>query len=219
MNKAILVFLALMGLGVAGLVVAEVYNSSLDVGYAPEQPIPFSHKTHAGDNKMECLYCHFNADKSRHATVPPTSLCYGCHKQVAGDRPHPQAIQKMFEEGGSFDWVKVHHLPEHAFFPHEKHVAAGVSCQTCHGPVETMDQKVTQVTDMSMGWCLSCHRDNNYVNAEQGIGTPNYRTSQDMMVKLGASAKYSDIVEKEGVPPIHSTTHMNAPTSCSTCHQ
>lgn len=218
MNKAIIVVLALLGLGFAGVVLAEIYESSLDVGYAPEQPIPFSHKIHAGDNKMECLYCHFNADKSRHATVPPTSLCMGCHQQVASDRPLPQKVKEHYEKEEPIEWVKVHHLPEHAFFSHERHVAAGVSCQTCHGPVETMD-KVVQTVDINMGWCLDCHRDNNYVNAEQGVGTPNYRTHRDMIEKLGYSGKYSDVVEVKEEPPIHPHTHMNAPTSCSTCHQ
>jgi hypothetical protein len=167
---------------------------------------------------MECLYCHFNADKSRHATVPPMSLCMGCHAQVATDRPHIKRLTEKYEKGESYEWAKVHHLPEHAFFPHERHVAAGVACQECHGPVETMD-KVVQAVDINMGWCMECHRDNDYVNAEQGVGTMNYQTHRDMIIHLGPDGKYDSELNRQEEPPIHPMTHMNAPTSCSTCHQ
>ena len=219
LNKVILIILGLLGLGVAALALNGVYESSQDLGYAPEQPIPFSHKIHAGDNKMECLYCHFNADKSRHATVPPMSLCMGCHKTVATDRPLiANHVKAMFDAGKSFEWVKIHNLPDHVYFPHERHVGAGVACQTCHGPVETME-KVKQVTDMSMGWCLKCHRDNNYVNPDQKVGRPNYRSHRDMIIDLGPDGKYSNELNRKEEMPIHPNTHMNAPTSCSTCHQ
>jgi hypothetical protein len=217
-NKAIIFVLAILGLGVAGVVLAEIYDSSLDVGYAPEQPIPFSHKIHAGENKMECLYCHFNADKSRHATVPPMSLCMGCHQQVAKDRPLIKRMTALYAEGKSFEWVKVHHVPDHVYFPHRRHVAAGVSCQECHGPVEEMN-KVKQVKEFTMGWCLSCHRNNDFVNASQGVGSPNYSTHRDMIIDLGPDGKYSSELNRTEEPAIHPLSHMNAPTSCSTCHQ
>jgi hypothetical protein len=218
LNKAILVVLGMLGLGLAGVVLAGIYDSSLDQGYEPTQPIPFSHKIHAGDNKMECLYCHFNADKSRHATVPPMSLCMGCHSNVATDRPMIKRLTEKYNKGESLEWIKVHHLPEHAYFPHNKHIAAGVSCQECHGPVETMDT-VYQAVDINMGWCMECHRDNDYVNADQGVGTINYQTHRDMVVHLGPDGKYDNEIDPMELPPIHPMTHMNAPTSCSTCHQ
>lgn len=203
-----------------GLIIAELIDETMDVGYAPEQPIPFSHKIHAGDNKMECMYCHFNADKSRHATVPAMSVCMGCHKTVATDRPHIKKMHELNEKGESFEWVKIHHLPEHVFFPHQRHVAAGVECQTCHGPIETMDV-VKQSKEFTMGFCLDCHRNNDYVNEEQGVGTINYRTHRDRVLKLNDSMKYHDVANPEdaGEMKIHPVTHMNAQTDCSTCHQ
>jgi hypothetical protein len=218
LNKAIIFVLAILGLGIAGIVLAEIYDSSQDKGYAPEQPIPFSHKTHVTDNKMECLYCHFNADKSRHATVPPMSLCMGCHEQVAKDRPVIKRMTEVYEEGKQLEWVKVHNLPEHVYFPHRRHVAAGVSCEECHGDVGSM-AKVEQKVEHTMGWCLDCHRDNNYVNPSQGVGTPNYQTHRDMIIDLGPDAKYSSELNRNEEPAIHPMSHMNAPTSCSTCHQ
>jgi len=207
-----------MGLGLAGYVVDGVYESSKDQGYAPEQPIPFSHKLHAGENKMECMYCHFNVGESRHATAPTMSVCMGCHDYVATDSPHIQKMKGLYDKGESLEWVKIHHLPEHTYFPHNRHVAAGVSCQECHGPIEEME-KVKQAVDINMGWCLDCHRDNTYVNASQGIGSVNYRSHHDLIVHLNDSGKYSDTVEEFKPLDIHPLTHMNAKTSCSTCHQ
>lgn len=216
MKKLAIVILLLI---VAG-VLCKVVSSSMDKGYKPEQPIPFSHKIHAGDNKMECLYCHFNADKSRHATVPPMQVCMGCHTTVATDRPIINKMKKLADKKQSFEWIKIHHVPEHVYFPHRKHVAAGVSCQTCHGAIEEMDV-VKQDKEFTMGFCLSCHRNNDFVNKEQEIGTINYQTHNKRLLQLGDSLKYSDVTNKKdsGKMEIHPLTHMNASTECSTCHQ
>ena len=127
------------------------------VGYAPEQPIAYSHATHAGDRQMDCLYCHFGAEQSRHAGVPPASVCMGCHAQVLKDAPEVQKIAAAVAQGKPIAWVKVHRLPDHAWFSHAAHSSAGLKCQGCHGPVETM-VRVEQVAPMTMGWCLDCHR-------------------------------------------------------------
>lgn len=184
----------------------------------PEQPIPFSHKVHAGNNKMECMYCHFNADKSKHATVPAMSICMGCHQTVATDRPNIKKMTKLWKEGKSIEWIKIHHVPEHVYFPHRKHVAAGVECQECHGPIEEMDV-VKQHKEFTMGFCLECHRDNNYVNKDQNIGSYNYETHKKRLIKLGDSIKYSDTLNETEQMEIHPLTHMNASTDCSVCHQ
>lgn len=127
-------------------------------GYAPVQPIAFSHALHAGEYQLDCRYCHFGAERSRHAGVPPAQVCMNCHTQVKKDSPEIQRIAEAVKTGRPIEWVKVHRLPDHAWFSHENHVGAGVKCQTCHGPVETM-VRVQQVERMSMGWCLDCHRE------------------------------------------------------------
>ena len=125
----------------------------------PTQPINFSHRLHAGTLKIDCLYCHYAADKSQSANIPTASTCMGCHKAAATDRPEIQKLTKMYNEGKSPEWTEVYRMPDHVKFNHKRHVKAGVACQTCHGPVQEMDV-VYQYSSLKMGWCLDCHRDN-----------------------------------------------------------
>lgn len=127
-------------------------------GYEPAQPIPFSHALHAGEYEIDCLYCHSGAERSRYAGVPAVSVCMNCHSQVKKDSPVIRELANAVETGTPIRWVRVHRFPDHAYFSHASHVAAGgLACQTCHGPVQTM-VRVKQVETMSMGWCLDCHR-------------------------------------------------------------
>jgi hypothetical protein len=142
---------------VLGAGVWAFFDSFSNIGYAPEQPIPFSHKVHAGTNKIPCLYCHSAAERSRHATVPATNVCMNCHTVVATDKPNIQKLAAMNDAKQSVPWVKVHRLPDHVYFPHRWHVAKEIACQECHGPVENMEV-VKQVAQLKMGWCITCHR-------------------------------------------------------------
>ena len=131
--------------------------------YQPDQPIWFSHKVHAGQNRIDCQYCHFTADKSMHAGIPPVKLCMNCHSQVKeGKRTGKKEIAKIYaalENNKPIEWIKVHNLPDHVYFNHAQHVNVGkVECEECHGEVEKMDQ-IIQVEPLSMGWCIDCHRD------------------------------------------------------------
>ena len=142
---------------VAGTFISWFAGAFDDQGYAPEQPIAYSHKLHAGDMHIPCLFCHFNAERGKHAGVPPMSVCLGCHGQglggVAANRPEIQKLQAIIDkgsysdadglihDGGVVHWARVHKLPDHVYFSHQWHVKAGVACQTCHGPVETMPMR------------------------------------------------------------------------------
>jgi len=130
-----------------------------NVGYAPIQPIPFSHKLHAGTRKIPCLYCHSNAERSRHATIPSTNVCMNCHLVARTDRPAIQQVTKLYEEGKPIPWVRVHRVPDYVYFSHRWHVARGIACQTCHGQIQNEDV-VRQAENLKMGWCISCHRQN-----------------------------------------------------------
>lgn len=137
----------------------EARQVSFNQGHEPQQPIAFSHKIHAGQNKIACMYCHFAADKGRHAGIPPTSLCMNCHSQIKKDSPEVKKIADALEKKKNVEWIKVHQFPDFAYFNHSQHVRVGkVSCQKCHGPVETME-RVRQHETLNMGWCISCHRD------------------------------------------------------------
>ena len=126
-------------------------------GYSPDQPIPFDHSLHVSENKIQCQYCHNQVERSRHSNIPALSTCMNCHLTVKTDSPHIQKLREAYDAKKSIEWVKIHMLPDHVQFNHSAHIARGVNCQTCHGPIETM-QKVYQYSDLSMGWCVNCHR-------------------------------------------------------------
>src|SRR5690606_3885340 len=129
-----------------------------DAGYRPEQPVPFSHKLHAGEMGLDCRYCHNTVERSAHAAVPPTQTCMNCHSQVATESPALEPIRHSYEHGEPVEWVRVHQLPDYAFFDHRPHLAAGVGCVSCHGRIDQMTV-VEMAKPLSMGWCLECHRD------------------------------------------------------------
>lgn len=129
-----------------------------DVGYRPEQPVPFSHALHAGELGMDCRYCHVQVERSAVASVPPTQVCMNCHQLVQRDSPNLAAILDSMSSGEPMRWVRVHKVPEYAFFDHSVHLRAGVGCSSCHGDVRSMEV-VTQAEPLSMSWCLDCHRD------------------------------------------------------------
>ena len=150
-------FLPLLVLAVLGAGGWAFFDTFSNIGYAPTQPIAFSHKIHAGTNKIPCLYCHSSAERSRHATVPAVNVCMNCHSVVGLDRPGIQKLNSYAKAEQVVPWVRVHRLPDHVYFPHKWHVAKGIACQKCHGPIETMDV-VKQEAQLKMGWCISCHR-------------------------------------------------------------
>jgi mono/diheme cytochrome c family protein len=165
------------------------YLSGIGVeqNYQPHQPIAFSHKVHAGQNKVDCNYCHSSARHSKHSGIPSANVCMNCHMYIDGSEitdsttgqlkyggDRSPEIAKIYEAIGwdpekrtyiegyeekPIKWVRIHNLPDLAYFNHAQHVTAGgVECQTCHGPVETMDE-VYQYSELTMGWCINCHRE------------------------------------------------------------
>lgn len=131
-------------------------------GYAPEQPIKFSHVTHVQNNKMECQFCHWNVAKSPYAAIPEMETCMGCHKLIGGTSEEQKTeigkLKEYWEKGEQIPWEKVHVMPDHVRFNHKRHIKAGVGCQECHGQIPEMEV-VERVTSMKMGWCIDCHRD------------------------------------------------------------
>jgi cytochrome c553 len=154
--------------------------------YQPDQPIKFSHKVHAGQNKTDCIYCHSSAPYSKSAGIPPENVCMNCHLLVRkGTRSGAFEIAKIishYEAKQPIEWVKVYNLQDHVFFSHAQHVSAGgISCQKCHGPVETMD-RISQYSDLTMGWCINCHRTTN-VNFKENKFYSQYKDLADKMRK------------------------------------
>jgi len=142
----------------AGCDYAEVNALGLHKNYKPVQPISYSHKLHAGDLRIDCKYCHFGAETSKAAGIPPVSVCMNCHKKIKTSSPQIEKLAEFYRKGEPVPWVKVHNLPDYVAFDHSRHVNKGVACQTCHGPIQDMAE-VKQQNTLAMGWCVNCHRD------------------------------------------------------------
>jgi len=127
-------------------------------GYQPSQPVVYSHAVHAGELQIECQYCHFGAERGRYAGIPAAQICMNCHGQVRREHPEVVKIAQAIEKNEPIPWVRVHRLPDHAFFDHSIHISADVECQTCHGDIQEM-ALVRQDASLTMGWCLDCHRE------------------------------------------------------------
>jgi cytochrome c2 len=143
-------------------VINILFSVGVQQGYAPEQPIAFSHKIHAGQYEIDCKYCHTGATKGKNATIPSVNVCMNCHNQIKSGTNTGDAeigkIVRAFNENRPIEWVRIHNLPDLAYFNHSQHVNVGnIECQTCHGPVQEMDV-VRQHSLLTMGWCIDCHR-------------------------------------------------------------
>jgi hypothetical protein len=172
---------------------------NLQVGYAPEQPIPYSHKLHADELGIDCRYCHANVERSQEAMVPPTQSCMGCHAIVKKDSELLAVLRDSWDNGKPVEWVRVHKLPDHVFFDHSAHLAAGVGCVSCHGRIDQMTV-VRLDKPLAMGWCLECHRD----------PTPNLRPKDQITnMTWKPSQEEQELAQAEVHPPQH----------CSGCHR
>ncbi len=130
----------------------------LQEGYAPTQPIEYSHRLHAGELGMDCRYCHSQVERSHEAMVPPTQTCMGCHMLVLPKSEKLAPLRASWETDQPVAWTRVHQVPDHAFFNHSAHLSAGVGCASCHGRIDQME--VVRVAEpIAMQWCLDCHRD------------------------------------------------------------
>lgn len=208
-----------------------VTEVAVQQGYAPEQPIKYSHKLHAGDLQIDCKYCHSTAEKSKQASVPSVNTCMNCHKAVQlrdkyeGEiSPEIKKIyaamdydaenQKYGDNPKPIKWIRIHNLPDHAFFNHSMHVkGAGVTCQTCHGPIQEMEV-VQQYSTLQMGWCINCHR-------ERKIDVENNPYYEKLHEKIKAeknnkNSEYGKYFTKDG--KINITPAQNGGLECSKCH-
>lgn len=165
-----------------------------DVGYQPKQPIPYSHELHVNQLGMDCRYCHSTVEKAAFAAIPPSATCMNCHHAIRKDSEQLKPLYASFKEGKSVEWVKVHDLPDYAFFNHSAHVNKGVGCVMCHGRVDRMGPEgVHQQEPLSMGWCLKCHREptanlrpiNQVTNLMWGLNLT--RNEIDQIASMGVS--------------------------------
>jgi len=175
-----------------------------DAGYRPIQPVDYSHKLHAGDLGIDCRYCHYQVEKSRHSNIPPTKVCMNCHILVGTDKKTLDPVRESFANKMPIEWVRIHNLPEYAYFDHSLHLRAGVACIECHGNVAMME-KVQQVEPLSMGWCLDCHRDPG----------PHLRPPSQVTNMYWTPPKDHG----EWVQKFMQENNINPPENCSACHR
>ncbi|HUD73163.1 MAG TPA: cytochrome c3 family protein [Dongiaceae bacterium] len=175
-----------------------------DVGYRPVQPVPYSHRLHAGEMGIDCRYCHASVEASPVANVPPTSVCMNCHKVVKRDSALLAPIRDSAATGHPMQWVRVHKLPDYAYFNHRVHIAAGIGCVSCHGRIDEMDV-VMQMKPLSMGWCLDCHRNPG----------PNRRPVSEV-----TNMKWTPPRDRAALAAKLQEEHpVNPPVTCSGCHR
>lgn len=146
-------------------VIDGLYMVGVQQNYQPEQPIAFSHKIHAGDYEIDCQYCHTGVEIAKSANIPSVNICMNCHSSIKTDSKEIQKLYAAQESGQPIEWVRVHNLPDLAYFNHSQHVNVGqIECQTCHGEIQEMEV-VKQFAPLTMGWCIDCHR-NTELNTE-----------------------------------------------------
>ncbi|MBI5380825.1 MAG: cytochrome c3 family protein [Opitutae bacterium] len=203
----ILTFVGVLG-GLAALGVTYYMTPKYTrVGYAPVQPVPFSHQLHAGQLGLDCRYCHSNVEKSGHANVPTSQTCMNCHNQIKPQSPLLAVVRQSYESGEAVPWVKIHSVPDYAYFNHAAHVTRGVSCVSCHDRIDQMET-VQHAKPFSMEFCLDCHR-----APQEAVRPRELVTNLGWQHPAGASGQLRDgqkLVDDWKIKP---------PQSCSGCHR
>jgi hypothetical protein len=201
----------------AGLAVTVIYVTAIiyfgfsplatDVGYAPPQPVAYSHAAHAGKLGMDCRYCHISVESSAHANVPATQTCMNCHANIHNnmDNTTLALIRNSYTTGSPVPWVKVHDLPDYAYFNHSAHVTRGVGCATCHGRIDQMEV-VYQDKPLNMAWCLECHRNpERFLRPLDKITDMAWNPTPEEQLRIGRE--------------VRQTLNLNPPQDCSACHR
>ncbi len=230
-NKAYIALVAVMLFLFGGyLTVTGAIGLGRMKSYEPEQPVFYSHKVHAGTNQISCLYCHGNTEQGKQANIPPVNVCMNCHLAIneykgpdklidgnGNERDGTAEIQKLykyagFEYGKLWDptkaqpiaWIRIHNLPDHVYFNHSQHVKVGkIQCQTCHGEIQKMNE-VYQFADLSMGWCINCHRNTQVQFKDNGF--------------YSIYEKYHEEIKNGTLDTSRITVEKVGGTECQKCH-
>lgn len=192
-------------------VVAAINRSSWNTGafVEREQPVQFSHKHHAGDDGIDCRYCHTSVETSASAGMPSTQICMNCHSQIWADSPYLEPVRESLRTGKPIQWTRVNDLPDYVYFNHSIHVNKGVGCSTCHGKVDQMPL-MYQAASLQMEWCLECHRDPG----------PNLREKrEDIFTKMDWRPPANQAETGARLIKQNKIQDSFVLTSCSTCHR
>ena len=203
---SIVAVLLVAGGAVGSLLALDYAGFNQRRGETVEQTVPFSHEHHVAGLGIDCRYCHTAVEKSATAGIPPTSTCYNCHKIVWNEAPMLEPVRASYRTGQPLEWTKVHDLPDFAYFNHSIHVAKGIGCATCHGPVQQM-RLMRSAQPLQMRWCLECHRNpEKYIRPKEEVFNMNWKAEDQETLGRELVAKY------KVRPPAQIT-------SCGTCHR
>lgn len=173
-------------------------------GYQPKQPVPYSHALHVGRLGLDCRYCHTTVEASAQASIPPTATCMNCHQAIRAESPLLLPVRQSYATGKPVEWIKVHDLPDFVYFNHSAHVTRGIGCVSCHGRVDKMET-VYQAKELSMGWCLNCHRHpEKHLRPREFVTTMDWQPAEDQ-TQLGLQLAQAG--------------NIHPSTDCSTCHR
>jgi hypothetical protein len=185
-------------------------------GVIRDQPVPFSHQHHVQGLGIDCRYCHTSVENSSFAGIPPTKTCMTCHSQIWSDSPTLEPVRESFRTGKPLAWTRVHDLPDFVYFNHSIHVAKGIACATCHGPVETMPLTWRQES-LNMEWCLKCHRDPSaYVTPKEAEFLP-AADGRRMLAELAGGDDAKSL--RQARMKLAEAYHLQRKTDCSVCHR
>jgi hypothetical protein len=196
------VFLPALTLGALWLIVRSPYVTA--VGTPVEQPVPFSHKHHVGDDGIDCRYCHTTVETSSFAGMPPTETCMNCHSQIWAESPMLEPVRVSYRTGVPLEWNRVHRLPDFTYFNHSIHVQKGIGCASCHGRVDEMPL-TWKAESLQMEWCLECHR-----NPERYV-----RPREEVFNMAWQPPANRDDLGRQLVQAYH----IQSKTDCSACHR
>jgi hypothetical protein len=205
-SRASIVGLALIA-GATALALGVLYRSSFvtQVDLPKDQPVPFSHAHHVAGLGIDCRYCHTSVETSAFAGIPPTETCMTCHSQVWADTPMLKPVRDSWATGEPLEWARVNDLPDFVYFNHSIHVAKGVGCATCHGPVDQMPL-VWKAETLHMQWCLECHRQpEKFVRPLDKIYDMSWEADDQLELGRQLVSEYDIKVEQL--------------TNCSVCHR
>jgi hypothetical protein len=201
---------SIVGVGVLlGILITGAYSVDrghfvTDVGIAPDQPVPFSHKHHVLDDGIDCRYCHTSVETAAFAGIPSTETCMSCHSQIWSNAAMLEPVRESYRTGQSLSWRRVHDLPDFVFFNHSIHVNKGIGCATCHGRIDRMPLTY-KVNTLYMNWCLDCHREpEKFVRPREEVFNMAYEPPGDQM-ELGRKLVAEYKIQKL--------------TDCWTCHR
>ena len=208
---------ALLGGVLYAIELSPIYTR---VNEAREQPVPFSHKHHAGELGIDCRYCHTTVEKSSFAGIPPTQTCMTCHSQIWTNAPMLEPVRASYRDDKSIAWTRVNALPDFVYFDHSIHVSKGIGCTTCHGQVAEMPL-TWKANTLYMEWCLDCHRapEKNLRPRDQVFNMRYEQPSSDKPVVLDGRIYTDQLSLGTDLVKKYKLRTVTDITSCSTCHR